>query len=68
MEAEQRGERASAFERRETEEYPEGMATGESHRKGPAGHPDATRSPEASKMSHDAGWRELCVSTDLDRR
>ncbi len=21
-----------------------------------------------SKMSHDAGWRELCVSTDRDRR
>ena len=31
LEAEQRGEMASAFQGRETEEYPEGIATGESH-------------------------------------
>ena len=29
--AEQRDEMASTFQRRKTEEYPEGMATGESH-------------------------------------
>jgi hypothetical protein len=31
LEAEQRGEMASALQRRKTEAYPEGMATGESH-------------------------------------
>ena len=31
LEAEQRGGMASTFQRRKTEEYPEGMATGESH-------------------------------------
>ena len=30
LEAEQRGEMASTFQRRTTEAYPEGMATGES--------------------------------------
>ena len=31
LEAEQRGGMASTFQRRKTEAYPEGMATGESH-------------------------------------
>ena len=31
LEAEQRGEMASTLQRRKTEAYPEGMATGESH-------------------------------------
>jgi len=42
LEVEQRGEMASTFQGRKTEAYPEGMATGESHGKVPAGHLDAT--------------------------
>jgi hypothetical protein len=42
LEAEQRGEMASTFKRRKTEAYPEGMATGENHRKVPSNHLDAT--------------------------
>jgi hypothetical protein len=42
LEAEQRGEMASTFQRRKTKAYPEGMATGESHEKVPSDHLDAT--------------------------
>ena len=42
LEAEQRGEMARPFQRRKTEAYPEGLATGERHGKVPASHLDAT--------------------------